>query len=95
MRTVLAALAAVMLCASASGQPVCLPYPHLSAQLARLFGEHRTGRGVLDEGMASEIFLSPSGSWTFVVVRPDGIACVVASGREWRSLADRSLGRES
>jgi hypothetical protein len=33
-----------------------------------------------------ELFVSSAGSWTMLVTRPNGIACVAAAGQGWADL---------
>ena len=118
MRYVLAAVAALLLCAPASqwlrqlmgslrsrrtfslslaaamflvpgslaAQPACAPYPAIVEHLAKQFGEHPVSQGGTDNGLLAQLFASDGGkTWTFVVIRPDGIGCVVQAGENWRS----------
>ncbi len=84
MRTasVLVALLLVSVPASATGT-ACGPKGLIEETLGTRFGEAAFGMGVAD-GNVVKFFTNPtSGSWTIVVVRPDGVACVAAQGENF------------
>lgn len=41
--------------------------------------------GLAGNGGVVEIFASNKGSWTIIVTRPTGVACVVSAGEAWES----------
>lgn len=51
--------------------------------LANAFQERRIAVGLIANGEILEIFVSPGGTWTAVVSRPSGLACIVAAGEAW------------
>lgn len=66
------------------GELVCAARDVLSGKLAEGWGEASVFQGVASDGMSMvEIFARPDGSWTAVIVRPDGVACPVAAGSVW------------
>lgn len=84
--SIAAALVAVFLWAvPAHGQPVCGPYDGLSRTLVARYGEAVRGAGISDDGQRRiEIWRAANGaSWSVVIVRVDGVACLVASGLDW------------
>jgi len=60
----------------------CMAYADLTSYLASAFGEVRSGNGELENGSSMELFVSPSGSWTMIELRGDGLGCVHASGNQ-------------
>lgn len=51
------------------------------------FGESRQSIGIASQGQVVEVFASlESGSWTITVTLPNGITCLVASGRAFEHL---------
>ena len=47
--------------------------------------ESVVGMGINNAGALVELFISPEGeTYTIVVVRPDGWACVVTTGKDWK-----------
>lgn len=68
------------------GRSICGPRTTLVRKLIDRFGETRRGAGLVDARRALEIWASDrTGSWTVIMTRSDGIACVVASGKHWHS----------
>ena len=61
---------------------MCGPYDGLSRTLGAQYGEAMRGAGISSDGRRRvEIWRAVDGaSWSVVVVRVDGIACLVASG---------------
>lgn len=96
--TLLAALLLSTLAAPAWGQeprtgqeqPPCAPYDQVEAKLAAEYRETRIQQGVVGDGRAMlVIFASPDGAtWTAVMVRPDGLACMAAAGDDWQTRHD-------
>ncbi len=65
----------------------CALHDDAVANLAQRYGEAPVAGGVMAQGGLIEVFTTPSGAtWTMVVVRPDGLTCMVASGEGWRNL---------
>lgn len=58
----------------------CLPRPELNSYLGRAWNESRHLSGDLENSNPMSIYVSRRGSWTLVEFRPDGQACVHASG---------------
>ncbi len=77
--------------AYAQEQPKCAPYGQVEAMLAAEFQETRVQQGIVGEGEAMlAIFASPNGgTWSAVMVRPDGLACMAAAGTDWQHREDK------
>lgn len=71
----------------ASAQSVkCMPRPSLIQELETRYNENLSGGGLQNAQQLLEIWTSEqSGSFTVFVTRPDGISCVVATGKNWNS----------
>jgi hypothetical protein len=64
----------------------CYPRDAIYAHLAERYGERPAGVGVA-AGQLVELLVRPDGaSWTILVIRPDGLACPVAAGEDWRDV---------
>lgn len=51
------------------------------------FGETPSGRGLRSSTQMVEIWSSAeTGSWSIVVTRADGVACLMASGENWNEI---------
>jgi hypothetical protein len=60
---------------------LCAPYRAHESYLAARFGEHPVFTGQIEGGLVLRIMAnSASGTWTMLVVRADGTACVRAAG---------------
>ena len=42
--------------------------------------------GTVNEDRYMQLFVSPQGSWTILVTKTDGQACIVAAGQNWEKL---------
>ena len=74
---------------TASAQTLCGPRNGLITKLEKMYDESRAGIGVLGDSAVFEIWTSTkTGSWTMLVTRPDGVACIMAAGRDWQTLQD-------
>lgn len=64
---------------------ICAAHADITARLAGGYGERLQARGLLRSGQMLEIWASATGraSWSILVVRPDGIACIVSAGEGW------------
>lgn len=63
---------------------VCAERDSMISQLKKQFGESERGVGLSGAEALVEIWSSEeTGSWTIVMTRPNGIACVMASGQSW------------
>lgn len=79
------ALAFAVLAAPAVAQGNCAPRGQIVAMLAERYGEGRIGAGLDAQGRMVELFVSPdTGSWTALITRPDGAACIGAYGGSWQ-----------
>ena len=54
--------------------------------LSDQYKEDPVGMGLAQPGQVLEVFASPGGTWTMVMTRPDGKACLIASGNNWEMM---------
>lgn len=72
--------------AAAQGIP-CQPGPDMLDHLARVYGEGVLAMGTAPGEVRVIVTVNPdTGSWTIVVLRPDGTACAPAAGHDWQML---------
>ena len=65
-----------------TAQTNCGPHADVTQRLAAGYGEHRQAIGLASDNTVMEVYASlETGTWTIVVTRANGIACLVASGR--------------
>lgn len=64
---------------------VCGNRDDMITQIRKTYGELPIGYGISQRGgLILEMLLNPeTGSWTFLLIRPNKNACVVASGKDW------------
>ncbi|MEM6744592.1 MAG: hypothetical protein AAF676_12765 [Pseudomonadota bacterium] len=73
------------------GPTVCGQRDKLVQRLEVEFGETRQGFGLQRGSSIVEVFASSeSGSWTILVTRPTGVACMVAAGQNWAATPDEA-----
>ena len=54
-------------------------------QLSRTYGETRKGAGLVGQAALFEVWASDvTGTWTILKTSPNGIACLIAAGENWR-----------
>jgi len=71
----------------AQAQYVCAKRDSMITQLKKKFGESERGIGVSGTEAVIEIWSSEeTGTWTIVMTRPNGIACVMAAGDSWTDI---------
>jgi len=82
-----AVLAAFLLPAPVSAQPVCGPRDKFLDHLRGKYDERPVGLGLTGGGGVLEMLSAPDGkTWTIIVTTPGGLSCVVAAGQAWESL---------
>lgn len=70
--------------AEAEGRPACAERTELVQKLKDRFGETLRSVGLHQTDGVVEVYSSDStGTWTILVTRPDGIACLLAAGQMW------------
>jgi hypothetical protein len=75
------ALVALVAATPAVGQMQCGGYADAVAHLSSEYGESLTMQGMDGAGNVVAMFANPdTGTWTALIVRPDGTACMAASG---------------
>jgi len=74
----------VLFLTAASAQQIpCGPYMDLLRWLEEKYGEKPIATAMTNGGARLEIVVSPSGSWSILSIRSDGLACLVANGSRW------------
>ena len=69
----------------AHAQSACGDRNAMVEQLSRTYGEARKGAGLAGQTALFEVWTSnDTGSWTILKTSPNGIACVIAAGENWR-----------
>lgn len=88
-------LGAAVLAGGPAAQGVCLPHSEAVRKLSEI-GESRVGLGISERsGAVIELYVADeTGTFTVLVTRPDGIACITAWGVDWMT-TEEIAGEES
>jgi len=71
----------------------CAMREHVIARLATAYGETRQSIGLGANNQVVEVFASvETGTWTITVTSPNGLTCLVASGRAYEAVATEPQG---
>ena len=74
-----------MLASPAAAQPQCTFHDKALKHLAERYQETPVAAGMTNSGVLVEVLAtSDGGTWSIIVTRPDGWACLVAAGEGWR-----------
>ena len=77
--------------AAAQYQVQCWPRDVTVETLDRKYGEKPVAMGQVFNGNILEVLISPSGSWSIIITRPNGMACMITSGENWEVLPPTSI----
>jgi hypothetical protein len=90
MKIVSAALLAALSCIFVSGafasEVQCAKHQQLVGLLSKKYSESPVAMGTVNEDRYMQLFVSRAGSWTILVTKTDGQACIVAAGQNWEKL---------
>ena len=94
MRFGLAALGAAIAMASISSAAAmeirCAKHQQMVGLLTKKFSEAPLAMGTVNQDRFMQLFVSEAGSWTILVTKADGEACILAAGENWERLAVKS-----
>ncbi len=79
--------------APALAQMVCKDRTAIQKRLESGYGEHRTAMGLAANGTIMEIYTSEKGTFTVVLVRPDGVACLLVVGDHFEAVEPSTPAR--
>ena len=68
-------------------QMACAERGEIVRALRETYGEKPVAHGLADSGVLAEIFSSPQGAWTIVATTPNGVSCLIGSGRSFQTTA--------
>ena len=72
--------------APADAQRTCARHDDQTAQLAEKYGETRIGFGVSGPTAIIEVWANvETGTWSILVVYPNGVSCLKAAGDGWET----------
>lgn len=79
----------------AQAPAICAERQAIAESLERGYAETLVAKGLTAGGMLIEVFAAPSGSFTVLATRPDGLACVLSTGEGWEGAAGIRPGRSA
>ena len=91
-------LIGVLICNSASagsltqGTVVCAERGDVVTQLEQRYGEEPVFMGLASIGAVIEILASPTGTFTIILTRPNGLSCLMAAGDAWEDVPPKLKG---
>ena len=59
----------------------------MAERLETGYDEKPSALGLSSTGRLIEVYTSPSGTWSIIMTRPDGISCLVAVGESWQTMS--------
>ena len=87
------ALAMAVFSWPAQAQMVCADRAQVLDYLTRHYSEQRIALGVAGAGGVIELLTQADGrTWTIILSRPDGSACVLATGEDWQRVSPKQRG---
>ena len=79
-------IAVTLASAPVHAQMICGQHTDVISKLKNSYEEHAVGMGLSTDGGLIEIYSSENGTWTILITRPSGLACLVAAGDGWEEL---------
>lgn len=79
-------LSPVTVAAQSHGAVPCGDRAAMLVHLEDGYSEKVVAMGLDAQGRMMEILAAPSGTWTMLVTTPGGLACLIASGKEWQGI---------
>lgn len=71
----------------AKGQELCLPQDQIVSRLQTKYQERMVAVGVMATGALLQVYATKDGkTWSLLVVRTDGIACLMTHGEDYQVL---------
>ncbi|MFB9267716.1 hypothetical protein ACFFWD_32080 [Bradyrhizobium erythrophlei] len=89
------ALIATLIAPAASAAEMCAQRSDFIVLLKDYFGEVEVSQGLSRRGHLVEVFVAPTGSWTILLSRPDGLSCLVDDGEAWVTAPAASQSRKA
>lgn len=66
-----------------TAQMACGDHATVTGSLEQQYQEMKMGRGLTSSGHLIEVFAGEAGTWTILLVTPEGVACNLTAGKDW------------
>lgn len=73
----------------------CGNHTDVVKKLHQGYSERPVSMGLSNNGAVVEVFASKVGTFTIVITRPDGVACLVSVGEGWENISTRTAEVQS
>ncbi len=70
--------------------PLCEARTTILKILNGTFAEKTNGMGLANNGAVVEVLRSEDGSWTIIMTAPNGVSCMLASGKHWQVVVTKA-----
>ncbi len=80
---------ALILAAAPAAAITCLPQADLYATLSAEYNEAPQMQGLSGDGMLMQVWAGETGTWSLLIVTPEGQACVMATGLDFMDARER------
>ena len=64
----------------------CAKHDQLVGLLVKKYSENPVATGTVNDDRYMQLFVSSPGTWTILMTKTDGQACIVAAGENWEKL---------
>jgi hypothetical protein len=64
----------------------CAKHSMMLDLLTKKYSEKQVATGTVNNDRYMQLFVSAKGSWTLLMTKTDGEACIVAAGQNWEAL---------
>ncbi len=72
--------------------PFCDARTTLLMFLNGKYAEKTSAMGLANNGAVVEILNSENGTWTILVTTPNGVSCLLATGKHWQQVVAKAKG---
>jgi hypothetical protein len=86
LAALLAATAVLPVSVASAVEVQCAAHKQMVGLLSKKYREAPLAMGTVNEDRFMQLFVSDGGSWTILVTKSDGQACILAAGKNWERL---------
>ncbi len=72
--------------------PYCSARTDVLTQLKGNYAEKPRAMGLASNGFVVEVLSSEDGTWTIIITQPDGLTCLMATGKHWQPVIAKAKG---
>jgi hypothetical protein len=81
-----AAFAGALVTNASAVEVQCAKHNQMVGLLSKKYSESPVAMGTVNDDRFMQLFVSRKGSWTILVTKTDGEACIIAAGQNWEKL---------